>query len=60
MVAASISVFHRGRRDILLCSVCVRQVTGICGMGFVWVSNLILPSLHLKYRVIQNDLSDLK
>lgn len=42
MVAASIYAFHHGRKDILWCSVCVRQVINPCGLESVCVSNIVL------------------
>ena len=42
MVAASIYAFHHGRKDVLWCSVCVRQVINPCRLDSVCVSNIVL------------------
>jgi hypothetical protein len=48
MVAASIYVFHHGRKEVLWGSVCVRQVIDPCGLDSVWVSNVVLPSDYVE------------
>ena len=42
MVAANIYAFHHGRKGILWCSVCVRQVINPCRLDSVCVSNIVL------------------